>query len=327
MLTACGRIGFDGATGDGNTDTSTTAALCDPHTLTTLTLAGEATRVRAITADTGYVVAINTSVGNIYVARVPSSLDTADVHLPQMTGYTLGGIAHVAAATFVQSRNGGTSYLKLLDPSFDSYTTIEGADDMTFDPPLAARANGRAWRVSRFGGFLEVAEIDAAGGKSGLVANYAPAGTSATIDANRVVYEFADRCETFVVDESGTTGKLHVIPGCSDPRVAVLSSGRALIVHRIAVNQMQLYVVPEDPAAIGDKLTIGDLSETRIAATGTAAWVMARKAAINTVLLGMFDLGGGTSVAVPVTGPFDITPTAAFWVDGTSLRVGTPCLR
>lgn len=326
---ACGRIGFDGsASADAQgAEAGTSIALCDPHTVMPLTLDGTPTRVRAMVADIGYIVAIETSTGAIYIARVPSSLDTAEMHLPFTSGYSLGGVAHAGAGIFVNARTGGVSYLKLLDPTFDAYATIESIDDIPFDPPLAERTGGTAWRVARFAGFLEVAEMDAAGTKTGLVADYAPSGIAATISGNRVVYEIANRCETFLVDDAGVTSKLHLMPGCSDPRVAVLSNGRALIVHRVTPDQMQLYVVPEDPAAAGDKLTIGDLSETRIAANGTSAWVMARKAAINSVLLGKFDLQGGTSVVVPVTGPFDITPSAAFWVEGTALRVGTPCLR
>ena len=326
MLTACGRLGFEDVAASIDAPVQT-VALCDTHTVMSLSLTGEATRVRAMVADIGYVVAIGTNSSNVYVARVPSSLDTADVHLPLSGGYTLGGVAHVANTTFVNATNGGTSYLKRLDPSFDSYATIESADNVTFDPPLAPRANGRAWRVARFNGFLEVADMDEAGNKGGPVANYAPTGTTATIADNRVVYEIDGGCETFVVDDSAMIAKLHKRTPCTDPQVAVLSSGRAVMVYRTDPSRMKLYAIPDDETATGTSKDLGDVTNARIAPAGDTAWVMVQKS--TGVLLGQFDVAlAGQEAAVPdVTGPFDITRSAAFWVEGAALRVGTPCLR
>lgn len=328
VLAACGRIGFDDAPStDGNGSGGTGVALCDPRTVSTLALVGNAIKVRAIRTELGYVVAIGTDAGNVYFARVPSSLDSAALHLPLAANYALTGLGVLSEAVFVHTVSGGAGFLKLLDPTFDTYTTVENTDSAAIDPPIAARANGRGWRVTRLNGVLDVADMDRAGNKSGLQASYAAPGTTGTIDGNRVVYELGAVCESFLVDELGAIGELHRRSSCSEPRVTVLRDGRGMMVHRSASSQVHVYSIPADASQIGLERSLGEVSEPRIVAIDNFAWLMWRSA--SGVVLGRFDseLVASTANVPEVKAPYDLTTSAVFWVEDSALRVATPCLR
>lgn len=326
FLAACGRIGFGGSAAiDGGPDGGTTVALCDVRAAGTLALGAETvTRIRAVAGQTGFVVALETSAQNVYVARVDA---TVDLHLPLADGYTLDGIARIGDRIFVRAATGGTAYTKLLDPSFDTYATVEGADEAPIDPPLAPRANGAGLRINIFGGLLDIAEMNSDGSLTGVASPYQPPAKAATIAGDRVVTVDTGGCETFLVGNDGTVSQVHRRDTCSEPQLAVLDSRRAILVHRAAPATVQVYLIPNDPQASGIASSLGDAIEPRVAAIGETAWALYRKG--NGVELARFDaeLASMTAALPEVTGPFELIPTAAFWVEGTTLRVGTPCLR
>lgn len=329
LLAACGRIGFDGdgaALPDGTPDASSAAALCNAHDVATLELDGTATTLRALATVSGFVVAIGTGNGNIYVARVPETLASAELHLPLAGGYALGGLSAIGDRIYLHARVDGTGYLKLLEPSFDTYATIEAGDDLALDPPTAPRTPGTGWRLNIAAGMLDVQEMATDGTRTGLVASYAPATQTATIAGNRLVTVLGKSCQTVVLSDAATPSRVHDIAGCSDPRLAVLDGGAALIAMRTGPAEWVVYRVPDDGTG-GTSRSLGDVSGARIAAADAAAWLVYARGGI--VELARFDAAlTSSTVALPsVSSPYDIAPNAVFWLAGSTLRVGTPCLR
>ncbi|HET9482514.1 MAG TPA: hypothetical protein VFO79_01035 [Xanthomonadales bacterium] len=326
VLAACGRLGFDESTGDAP---GSTAALCNPRTVGPLTLETTElpTVVRATPVTAGYAVAIETSHRNIHVARVTSTFTLASQHTPLAASYELGGIAALGDAVFVHALNTGVSYLKLLDASWNSYATVESGDDAVADPPIALRANGTGFRVGFFGGLAKIHEMRADGTQTGVASDLFVPAIAASIapqagGARVATGSSEGACETFVVGLDGRTSERHAPPGsCSLPRVAVLASGRGVLVYQSATELETIYFVPGfDPVIVAG-------SAARVAGIDDAAWVMLRRA--GGVELHRVDesLAHQTVLLDEVTAPFDLLPTAAFWVDGATLRVGTPCLR
>jgi hypothetical protein len=331
LLAACGRIGFDG----GSTATPDTGspgsvpALCNVHDVATLSLdTSGAVALRALATQTGYVVAISTTRGNIYVARVPESLDSAELHLPLTPEYTLGGLSAIGDRIYIHTKTGGVGYLKLLDATFDTYMTIESGDDRVIDPATSRRTAGTGWRLNIAGGTLDIQEMAADGTRTGLVSSYTPATQAATIDQNRVVTVVGNDCQTMLLSDGGTPGQLHEIAGCAEPRLAVLEGGQALIAMRITATEWVVYRVPAEASATGVVRSLGDITGARIASADTAAWVVYERGGIAE--LARYDAASnppGVTTLPEVSSPFDLAHAALFWLAGTTLRVGTPCLR
>lgn len=344
LLAGCGRFGFDpgsGTTADAAVDSALDApaaiipAVCDPRATTSAPISvGEAvTSVRAVPLSTGHALAIATDGGRIHVVPAAADGTLGTFHLPFDGGYTLFGLAQLADTPFVYVDTGGTGYIKILDAAWDSYATGPSADPVSIDPPQAALPGGQTAMFGLiFGAGMVIEELDDAGVSTGVTADYAPTATGGTFASTpsgvRVVVETGTGvCETFVVAADGTTRDRHTFGPCTAPAVAVLDDVHAAIVHQTSPGSSAVYFLPDDPLATGVTLPLGAIASPRVATIDGAAWIAYRDLSGAVQLARATPAGLTIEPAPAVTGEFDLSPTAVFWLDGFDVHVGEPCVR
>src|SRR5262245_34186781 len=124
MLAACGRLGFEET--EPPPDGDLRPSICEPADVGTVTLIGTPIELRVVPLQNEIAVLIGTDAANIYAVRVTTApLAIASVHLPLEDGYALTGGGAIGGNVFVYTDNGADAYLKRLDPSWDTYGTMQ----------------------------------------------------------------------------------------------------------------------------------------------------------------------------------------------------------
>lgn len=331
-ITGCGRWGVDpGAQGvgaDDGVDATVSAIhpdLCEVADVGDLNLSGVPVSMRAVALSDGFAVLIGTDVGHVYAIRVASDRTLAGQHLPiSGSAYVLHGVGQIADRPFLYLDVFNDSYLKGLDPTWDGYGTASTGTAASIDPPFALLPDGlTAMSGTITSGTLELREIDTTGATittpsvqpTAIAASFTPIPGKIRAAIGRD----DGTCETFVID-ANTIRDPKTIPSCANPIVTGRSNGHGAVVHTTA-NQLAVYLIGLDTT-----LTIGAAADPRIVTIDDEIWLAYQRA--GGVALGRVVDAALEEAPVPVAkSPFDLTPTAMFWLDGMRLRTATPCLR
>ncbi|MBX3157298.1 MAG: hypothetical protein KF773_15090 [Deltaproteobacteria bacterium] len=313
---ACGRIDFDPA-GAPPPDTAGARTLCDLAILGDVAgLDGAPLALRVVPTAGDVAIVIGTDAGNIYVVRASSSLAVTSVHLPLQGGYALRGAGAVGDTLFIQADIGTDAYLKRLDPSWDSYATMDQGTPAHVDPPIAPLGTDAVQGIVQ-SGELRLRRIDAGGTELATLPPRAAVAASLAPTTTGVQVASDPGDGTCLLADAANPGPGTTLSACALP-VFVAGSSASLLLHR-------------DP--IADTTVLRDLTRgtttpfprrvARGAVLDGAPWIAS---ADPTTMLS--ELVDDTLVEspLPIPTPFDLTPpTGLIWLDGTTLHRGTPC--
>jgi len=327
VLIACGRLGFDPGSGGA----SDVPAICDGRQLTNLPLtdAERPITVRATELSNGYAVAVGTDAANIYMVRVDANGDLVSIHLPFPDGYTLFGISQIQDRPFVYLETSGGGYIKMLDPSWDTYTTGPNAEPIAMDPPVAILPGGTTAMIGLIaGGTMTFDAVDVDGTSQEISPDYAPAAIAGAFAATPtgvrvVVGDPAGGCETFALAPDGTSGPRHHIDSCRDPVLAT-DGTLSVVVHTTPAGSLAVHEVPADASIVGRSTPLAGTSNGRVTWIDGVPWI-GYAAGTGAELVRFVDGVSHVGAAPEVSGPFDLTPSRVFWASGVAVRVGDPC--
>lgn len=343
----CGRFGFGetSTSGDGSSDDAMFDAaremllpqFCDDRVVTTLPIGPlDPVAIRAVALTTGYAVAIETSSAEIPLLEVDATGGLVATHAPFTPSYApLYGISKHDERPAVHLNTGGTSYIKFVEPGWAVYATGPSGDASMIDPAYAelGPTTGIAARIN--GGDFEVGLLDDANPAVITNSDYVPTnaigGSLVPIPgAARVVVERAGGvCETFVVTSQNVTTNLHTFSPCYAPKVAAHDGNTAVIVHRLDdVGPFAVYVIPAVPTDVGVTYPLAGATMARVAARVDGAYWVGHASGSYRAMM-RITLGGDMTEHREDTRSFqfDLTERDAFWYDGPTVHVSTPCLR
>lgn len=342
-LTGCGRLGFgesspsDGmgsggdALGDGPVGMP---QLCDDTVVTTLGGINPVAIRAAALSTGGYAVALETTAPDIKLLELDANKNLVATHSTFAVGYApLYGLSLHNDLPMVSLETGGTTYLKVVDPGWDTYLTGLGGDPRVVDPAYAeiSPTQGIAGLIS--GGDFNVGIFDDANFGTVTVADYVPTTVeSASIvpavgGARVVVEKTGGVCETFVVTDGNMVKNRHTFSPCYAPKAAT-ASGTAVILHRIdTIGPYAVHIVPPVDTDPGETFTLTGATYARIAGRGDdTIWVGHGSGSYRAMI--RFDNGARTELREQTPAyPFDLTSRDAFWIEGPIVHVATPCLK
>ncbi|MFN0247194.1 MAG: hypothetical protein ACKV2T_09800 [Kofleriaceae bacterium] len=347
-LAACGRFGFgesDPSTDDANpTNDATdgqapvaTPQFCDDRVITTLPIGAlDATAIRAVALDNGYAVAVEAVDTSIRLLELDNAGVLIATHGVFAAGYTpLYGMSKHDDRPAVHMQISGTSYLKFLDPGWASYTTGPSGDPSMIDPAYAHIGPdvGVAARIS--GGDFHVGLVDDAALNAITDATYMPttvvSGSIVPVPGGaRVAVEKAGGvCETFVVDAANQARDVHTFSPCYAPKVAAVDDTSGVIVHRTdTVGPYAIHLIPAIANDTGSTVPLSGATYARAAKRSDGAVWIGHGSGSYRALLRVTPSGVMTELREDTAAfYFDLTERDAFWYDGATVHVSTPCLR
>ncbi|MGE0397867.1 MAG: hypothetical protein AB7T06_14185 [Kofleriaceae bacterium] len=344
LLSGCGRFGFgerdpsDGGDDDASDGGALAPRFCDDRVVTTLPIGAlDAVAIRAVALDMRYAVAIETTAQEIPLLELDSDGAFVATHAPFTPGYApLYGMSRLDNRPVVHLLTSGSSYIKFVRPGWSMYTTGPDGDPSMIDPAFVEidRTTGFAAKIS--GGDFHIGIVDIDADPSLITdADYTPANAiggsvvPSPSGARVVVEKTGGVCETFVVTAANTVTAKHTFSPCYAPKAAASSDANVVIVHRVAdVGPFAVYVVPANPTDTGTTIPLSGATYARTAARVDGAVWVGHGSGSYRALMRFPNSGQMTESREDIPSfYFDLTERDAFWYDGATVHVSTPCLR
>lgn len=331
------------ALGDGLVDDSgdaiaaATPQFCDDRTAVSLDL-GTATpvAVRALALDNAYAVAIETTANDIVLVELDGTGAFVGLHTPFTPDYApLYGMSRHANRPAVHLKTSGESYIKLVDPGWDAYTTGPSGIATPIDPAYAeiGATTGIAGVVR--GADLLLGLVDDIDPGAITATDYTPTGVvSGSIvpiptGARVVVETQGGACETFTVSTANVASARYTFSPCYGPTVAAVDATTGALLYRTSVaGPYEVRLIPPSPTAQPVTIPLTGATSARITTRSDGAFWIGHGSASYRALLRVTGAGAMTEHREPAPARmFDLTARDAFWLDGTAVHVSTPCLR
>lgn len=347
VLVGCGRFGFGAqdppsdAGGDDATIDSTPLAspeLCDERVVTTLPIGpSDATAIRAVSLPGGYAVVLEMLDTTLTLLQLDDTGALIASHPAFSTGgyIPLYGVSAHDGRPVVHMRVGGRSYLKFVNAGWATYTTGPDGDPSMIDPAYAELAPDLGVAAVIEGGNLRVGLVDDASISVLVDSSHAPtavvSGSVAPVPGGARVAIERDTgvCETFLVSPANAVTDVHTFTPCYDPKVAAVDGSSGVVVHRTAAaGPYAVHLIPEVATAPGATIALAGATHARAVAREDGAVWVGHGSGSYRALMRILPDGTKTEWRQDVASfVFDLTARDAFWYDGATVHVSTPCLR
>ncbi len=343
VLTGCGRLGFGESGDDAPIDAPIdapegpllTPQFCDDRVVgDVIGVVPVAIRAVAFPAG-GYAVAIETTATSIPLFELDAAGAVVGTATPFDPGYSpLYGMSQHEGRPAVHLMTSGSSYIKFIDPGWTTYTTGPGGDPSLIDPSYAELDLDTGIAARIVGGAFEVGVVDDTAIFMINPSSYTPmtavGGSVFPIaDAARVVVEKTGGvCETFVVTAGNIAKAIHTFSPCYEPTIAATSESDAVVLHRIGADgPFAVHVVPLAETDPGTTYPLTGATYARVTARDDGAIWVGHGSGTYRALVRFDDGVMNEFRELRSAFYFDLTARDAFWIEGTTVHVSTPCLR
>ncbi len=348
-LVGCGRLGFgegspngangatDAAVGEDALESGPTPQFCDDRVVTTLPIGPlDAVAIRAVALSASYAIAIETVDRDIPLIEADASAAFVATHMPFRSTYgPLRGMSEHNDLPVIQLRSEGDGYIKYVQPGWEAYGTGPLGGDVEIDPSYAELTPSAGIAGQIFDGTLYVGVVQDNDPGTITSADYIPTdAVSASITvssggARVAVEKTGGACETFIVSPDNKTHKHYRFSPCYAPKVAAIDDMFSAIVHRTDdIGPYAVHIIPADADGVGTTLPLPGATYARIAARIDGAIWVGHTSGSYRGLTRIAPSGAVREHRENVPGfYFDLTERDAFWYDGATVHVSTPCLR